>query len=108
MNGTLLRFYLHERRLHRHVVLYEWLLEQAKALGIRGGSVFRAMAGYGRHGILREEHFYELAGEISIQVDFVVADDEATKLFELLEREQLSLPYVRIPAEFGVTGGSAR
>ncbi len=106
MNGTLLRFYLHERRLHRHVVLYEWLLEQAKALGIRGGSVFRAMAGYGRHGILREEHFYELAGEISIQVDFVVNDEEAAKILALIEREQLSIPWVRIPVQFGVTGAA--
>lgn len=104
MNGTLLRFYLHERRLHRHVVLYEWLLEQAKSLGIRGGSVFRAMAGYGRHGILREEHFYELAGEISIQVDFVVDDAEAEKILALIERERLSIPWVRIPVRFGVTG----
>lgn len=108
MSGTLLRFYLHERRLHRHVVLYEWLLEQAKALGIRGGSVFRAIAGYGRHGILREEHFYELAGDLSIQVDFVVSDDEANRLFELLEREKLSVPWVRIPVEFGVIGGDRR
>ena len=104
MNGTLLRFYLHERRLHRHVVLYEWLLEQAKALGIRGGSVFRAIAGFGRHGVLHEEHFYELAGDLAIQVDFVVTDEEAAKLFALLEREGLSVPWVRIPVQFGVVG----
>jgi len=104
MNGTLLRFYLHERRLHRHVVLYEWLLEQAKALGIRGGSVFRAIAGYGRHGVLHEEHFYELAGDLAIQVDFVVTDEEAGKLFALLERERISVPWVRAPVEFGVVG----
>jgi uncharacterized protein len=104
MNGTLLRFYLHERRLHRHIVLYEWLLEQAKALGIRGGSVFRAVAGFGRHGVLHEEHFYELAGDLAIQVDFVVNDEEAGKLFALLERERLSVPWVKIPVEFGVVG----
>jgi PII-like signaling protein len=104
MNGMLLRFYLHERRLHRHVVLYEWLLEQAKALGIRGGSVFRAIAGYGRHGVLHEEHFYELAGNLAIQVDFVVTDEEAAKLFALLEREKLSVPWVKIPVQFGVIG----
>ena len=28
MNGVLLRFYVHERRLHRHVAMFEWLLEQ--------------------------------------------------------------------------------
>ena len=42
MKGTLLRFYVHENRKRGHVLLYEWLLEQAKRLGIHGGSAFRA------------------------------------------------------------------
>ena len=40
MTGTLLRFYMHENRMHRHIALHEWLLEQAKALGIHGGLQF--------------------------------------------------------------------
>jgi len=105
MNGTLLRFYVHEKRLHGHVLLYEWLLEQAKRLGLRGGSVFRAIAGFGRHGVLHEEHFYELAGDLALQVDFVLTDDEAARLLELLEREGVSVPWVRIAVRFGVVGG---
>ena len=85
--GTLLRFYVHENRLHRHVALYEWLLEQAKKQGIRGGSAFRAIAGFGRHGILHEEHFFELAAEMTIAVEFVVNDAEAEKLLALLRSE---------------------
>jgi len=53
MKGTLLRFYVHENRRHRRILLYEWLLQQAKRLGIHGGSAFRAIAGFGRHGILQ-------------------------------------------------------
>jgi len=49
MDGSFLRFYVHEdHRYHGHLV-WEWLLEQANKLGIRGGSAFRAMAGFGRH-----------------------------------------------------------
>jgi PII-like signaling protein len=106
MNGTLLRFYVHEKRLHRHVALYEWLLEQARSLRIGGGSVFRAIAGYGRHGVLHEEHFYELAGDLAVQIDFVVTPEQAEALLALLERERISVPYVRIPVEFGVTSDS--
>jgi PII-like signaling protein len=105
MNGTLLRFYVHENRLHRHIALYEWLLEQAKALGIRGGSAFRAIAGFGRHGILHEEHFFELAAETTIVVEFVVTDDEAKRLLELLTSERVSVFYARVPAEFGAIAG---
>jgi len=105
MTGTLLRFYLHENRMHRHIALYEWLLEQAKALGIHGGSAFRAIAGFGRHGILHEEHFFELAADMTVVVEFGVDDDEAARLIDLLRRERVSIFYARIPAEFGAIEG---
>ena len=72
MKGTLLRFYVHENRKHRHILLYEWLLEQAKGMGIHGGSAFRAIAGFGRHGVLHEEHFFELAADLTVEIDFAV------------------------------------
>ena len=105
MNGTLLRFYVHEQRMHRHVALYEWLLEQAKALGIRGGSAFRAIAGFGRHGILHEEHFFELAADTTVEIEFAVSDEEAGRLLDLLRRERVSVFYARVPAEFGDVEG---
>ena len=105
MNGTLLRFYVHENRKHRHIALYEWLLEQAKALGIHGGSAFRAIAGFGRHGILHEEHFFELAADMTVEVEFVVTHEEAELLLGLLRRERVSVFYARVPAEFGAIEG---
>jgi len=105
MNGTLLRFYVHENRKHHHIALYQWLLDQAKALGIRGGSAFRAIAGYGRHGILHEEHFFELAGELTVEIEFAVTAEEAERLLALLRRERVSVFYARMPAEFGAIAG---
>ncbi len=105
MQGTLLRFYLHEGRRHHGLLLYEWLLEAAKKIGIRGGSAFRAIAGFGRHGVLHEQHFFELAGDLAVEVEFVVTDGEAEALLELLQREQVSLFYTRVPAQFGLTEG---
>jgi uncharacterized protein len=105
MNGTVLRFYLHENRLHRHISLYEWLLEQAKALGIAGGSAFRAIAGYGRHGILHEEHFFELAADLTVVVEFVVTEGQAAQLLDLLRKERVSVFYTRVLAEYGAIEG---
>jgi len=105
MKGTLRRFYVHESRKHQHVALYDWLLTQARGLGIHGGSAFRAIAGFGRHGILHEEHFFELAGDLTIEVEFVVTDEEAEALLSLLAREEISVFYARIPAEFGTIAG---
>ena len=104
MNGTLLRFYVHENRRHHHVLLYDWLLEQARQMGINGGSAFRAIAGFGRHVFLHEEHFFELAGELTVQVELAVSDDEAEQMIARIREEGVAIFYVRIPIEFGSIG----
>jgi PII-like signaling protein len=103
--GTYLRFYMHENRKHHHVLLYEWLLEQAKKIGIHGGSAFRAIAGYGRHGILREQHFFELAGDVTVEVEFMLSEEEAEKFLQFVRGERVRLFYAKLPAEFDVIEG---
>ena len=105
MKGTLLRFYVHENRKHHHILLYEWLLEHAKKTGIHGGSAFRAIAGFGRHGVLHEEHFFELAGDMTIEIDFAVTDAEADRLLASLHEENIRIFYARIPVEYGIVEG---
>jgi uncharacterized protein len=105
MHGTFLRFYLHEFRKHDGKLLYEWLLERAKAMGIHGGSAFRAIAGYGRHGILHEQRFFELAADLTVVVEFIVTDEEAGKLLEFVRQERIRIFYTRVGAEFGVVEG---
>ena len=80
MQGCFLRFYVHEGQRHHGRLLWEWLLEQANKIGIRGGSAFRAMAGFGRHHVLHEAKFFELAGSIAVEVEFIVTDEESRKI----------------------------
>jgi PII-like signaling protein len=107
MQGSLLRFYVHEGARYRHRLVWEWLLEQANALGIRGGSAFRAMAGFGRHHVLHENHFFELAGTLTVEVEFLVSDAEAQQLLGLLGEAKVRLFYARVPAQFGVLNPDA-
>ncbi len=102
--GTYLRFFVHENRRHHGILLYEWLLEQAKKMGIHGGSAFRAIAGFGRHGVMHEQHFFELAGDLTVRIDFVVSTEEAERLLKLVADETLSIFYARFATEFGATG----
>jgi PII-like signaling protein len=107
MEGSVCRFYVHESDRHKGRLTWEWLLEQANRLGIRGGSAFRAMAGFGRHHVLHENHFFELAGTLTVEVEFIVTDEEARQLVELLRGEKLRLFYALIPARFGVINPDA-
>ena len=102
MQGCFLRFYVHEGHRHRGTLVWEWLLQQANTLGIRGGSAFRAIAGFGRHHVVHEAQFFELAGAEAIEVEFIVTDEEAERLLGLLRSDGARLFYARIPAQFGV------
>ena len=106
MQGSFFRFYVHEGDRHHGRLVWEWLLERANSLGIRGGSAFRAMAGFGRHHVLHENHFFELAGNLPIEIDFAMTDDDANRLLDFLRVERVSIFYVRIPIEFGVIAGT--
>jgi uncharacterized protein len=105
--GTLLRFYVHENRKHHNLLLYEWLLEFAKKMGIHGGSAFRAIAGFGRHGVLHEQHFFELAGDLTVEVEFLLGDDQAEALLGRLREEKVRVVYARTRAEFGMIHGDS-
>lgn len=96
---NLLSFYVSEKQHHAGMPLYEWLLEKAKFEGVGGGSAFRAIAGFGRHGKMHEETFFELAGELAVKVEFVVDEAQAEKLLDSLHQENLKILYIRQQVE---------
>lgn len=104
MKGAYLIIYVQEHQRRQGVLLYEWILERARGLGVHGGSAFRAIAGFGRHGVLHEESFFELAGNLPIKLAFMVSEEEKISLLEMLEKETPGLFYLILPAECGVFG----
>jgi uncharacterized protein len=101
MNGVYLRFYTHEDRRVHGVLFYEWLLDQAKKAGIHGGTAFKAMAGYGRRGVTHESKFFELAGDLTVEVEFILTAEEAAQLIEVVKTAKIRVFYASVPAEFG-------
>ncbi len=98
----MLSFYISEKRHHADMPLYEWLLQEARSIGAHGGSVFRAVAAFGRNGRMHEEIFFELAGEMSVNVEFILEAQQAEQLLELLRKLSLDVFYVRQEVESGV------
>lgn len=103
MQGICLKLFVSETQRHDGILLFEWLLEQAKKIGIGGGTAVRAIAGFGRHGRLHEETFFELAGDLPVEVEFLLSEDQANRLSQLLREHGLKLFYVKTPAEYGIT-----
>tara|TARA_R110002073_G_scaffold192254_4_gene351032 strand:+ start:966 stop:1277 length:312 start_codon:yes stop_codon:yes gene_type:complete len=102
MQSISLKIYVAEQQLHNGKLLYEWLLEEAKRLGVPGGSAFRAIEGFGRHACMHRETFFELAGELPVQVEFIMDSKQAESLFEVLHQHKLNLFYARSTVETGI------
>ena len=78
-------------------------METARGLGIPGGTVFRAAAGFGRHGV-HEDHFFELAGKLPETVEFFAEADKIAALIETVGQDGARLVYLTHPVSVGVTG----
>jgi uncharacterized protein len=104
LQGTHLRFYMQSNAKHKGRLLYEWLLETARDEKLAGGSAFRAIAGFGRHGVLHEEAFFELAGDLPIRVEFVLREEEAERLLGIVREAGVELVYASSTARIGILG----
>ena len=102
MNAVCLQVFVSEASHQHGKLTYEWLLDQAQALGISGGSAFRALAGFGRHG-RHDIGFFELAGELPVVVVFLVETSIADRLLKAISEAGLKLVYAKLPAEIGIT-----
>ena len=103
MKGVELVFFSYELHKHKGKLMHEWLLEFAKKHDVPGGCVFRGIAGYGRHGILHEEHFFELASNVPIEIVFLLSEEGAKALLALLDKEGIELFYSKSAIEYGST-----
>ncbi len=103
MNAVMLRLFTEEDRKHKGRLVYEWLLETGREMGIPGGSAFRAIAGYGHGGRMREDSFFELGGKLPVEVMFAASAEQADALLARVRAEGLRLFYIRTAAETGST-----
>jgi uncharacterized protein len=107
MKGSLLRFHVPEGQRHQGMLLWEWLLRRGSDLGARGGSALRPVAGFGRHHVLHEQKFFELAGSLTVEVELLMSEEQVQRLLELLEGTAMRLFYTRTEVCFGVVNPDA-
>ena len=102
MNVVCLQVFVTESQRHHGKLVYQWLLDMAREMGVSGGSAFRALAGFGRHG-RHDAGFFELAGEVPVVVEFFVDEAMADRLLQSVSDAGLNLVFARLPAQTGVT-----
>lgn len=103
MHGYQLTFFTQQDHRHHGKSLAHWLVEEARAIGIRGATLVAASEGFGHHRRIHSAHFVELTDQ-PLEVIMAVTAEEADRLFAKLKAEEVRLFYSKTPVEFGITG----
>jgi PII-like signaling protein len=81
----------------------EWLMQQAKSLGISGVTTFAGVESFGSHGRRHSARFFELADQ-PIEIMMAVSQEQATNLFNKINATDTRLFYIKTPIEYGELG----
>lgn len=102
MQGFQLTFFTQQDRTHDGQPLGDWLVAEARRLGIGGATLVLAAEGFGHHRRIHAARFFELADQ-PVEVTMAVTADEAARVFARLREEHVKIFYVKTPIEFGTT-----
>lgn len=105
--GVKIEIHFPENTKHEKVKLEDWLFGAARWAGISGGAMYKAVAGYGRRGELRDGGFFDDDRTQPMMASFVTAAPIADAFLEYLDREGLRLFYTVSEVEYGVVGMNA-
>jgi PII-like signaling protein len=54
--------------------------------------------------VLHEHQFIELQGDLPVMVEFLVTEEEARLILDLIRQDGAHLFWVKTPTEFGILG----
>jgi PII-like signaling protein len=103
MQGFQLTFFTQQDRRHGGLPLGEWLLQEARRLGVAGATLIAATEGFGHDRKLHSAHFFELADQ-PIEIMMAISQEDTDRLFKTLREERIDIFYIKTPIEFGMTG----
>lgn len=103
MQGYQLTFFTQQNRKHGGFPISEWLIREARSLGISGATLIAASEGFGRHGKLHAARFFEQTDQPQ-ELTMAVTQPELQILFARLKDEDVQVFYTLVPVEYGMTG----
>jgi uncharacterized protein len=104
MVGFQLTFFTQQDHRHHGKSLAQWLLEEVRAMGIRGATLIAASEGFGHHRHLHQMHLINFPDQ-PLEVVMAVTAEEADRIFARLDEEKIKVFYSKTPVEFGTIGG---
>ncbi|MFV0348303.1 MAG: DUF190 domain-containing protein [Halodesulfovibrio sp.] len=102
--GYLVTFFTQQSRVHAGMSLAEWIIGEAKKIGVRGATLFSGKEGFGHDGRFHSGNYFDLE-DIPQQVTMALTVEECEQLMATLKSSGQRVFYTRSEAEFGFTCG---
>jgi hypothetical protein len=83
--AKLLRIFLGERDHVGHQPLYEALLQRARASGLAGATVLRAVEGFGAASIIHRAHLLELSTDLPFVIEIVDSEEKIRDFLKVVD-----------------------
>lgn len=104
MIGSQLTIYAADQRQRiRHMAIGEWILDEARRVGIQGATVVEVAESVDTKGKYHAARFFELA-EQSVAVTIIAVDADIDALLAKLVDGGVRLFYTRAPIEYDTLG----
>ncbi|HVN35837.1 MAG TPA: DUF190 domain-containing protein [Casimicrobiaceae bacterium] len=103
--GYQLTFFTQQDHRHRGKSLAQWIVEEARSMGIGGATLIAASEGYGHHRHLHHRHLVNFPDQ-PLEIVMAVTAEEADRIFARLDAEKVKVCYSKTPVEFGTIGGA--
>ena len=83
--GHLLRIFVGENDRHEGRPLYEWIVLEARRLGMAGATVLRGLEGYGAHSRLHTAKVLRLSSDLPIVIEIVDTQAKIERLIPVID-----------------------
>ncbi len=84
-HGKLLRIFIGESDRHEGMLLYEWIVRQARSRGIAGATVLRALEGYGAHSRLHTAKILRLSTDLPIVIEIIDSEEKIEDFLAVID-----------------------
>lgn len=102
--GYFVTFFTQQNRVHEGMPLAEWIISEAKKIGVRGATLFSGREGFGHDGRFHSGNYFDLEDTPQL-VTMALTADECSSLLATLKSSDQRVFYTRSEAEFGFTCG---
>lgn len=102
MEGYLVTFFTQQNREHEGTPVANWIVEEAKKLGVRGATLFSGKEGFGHDGRFHSDNYFDLE-DPPVQVAMALTCHECDRLLARLRETGLRVFYTKSKIEFGFT-----